>query len=86
LSNSDFELEVATVLAAPKGTPPAVLEKLNAALNEALKDPAVLKSFSNVGATPYPTSLQGAAQELAALQAKMKPLIDSGLLTSQKVD
>jgi len=37
-------------LAAPGGTPRAILEKLNKELNAALSDPAVRQSFENLGA------------------------------------
>jgi tripartite-type tricarboxylate transporter receptor subunit TctC len=86
LSKSDFSLEVATILAAPSDTPIPILRKLNDALGKALTDPEVIRSFTSVGATPYPTSLEATATALTALKAKMKPLIDSGLLTPQKVD
>jgi tripartite-type tricarboxylate transporter receptor subunit TctC len=37
---------------APAGTPPAVLNKLNGALNEALRDPAIRKVLEQNGMTP----------------------------------
>jgi tripartite-type tricarboxylate transporter receptor subunit TctC len=86
LSNSDFSLEVATILVAPRDTPGPILRKLNEALAQALADPDVLRSFKSVGATPYPTSLDDTAKALTALKAKMQPLIDAGALSPQKVD
>ena len=44
-----FEALAWTGMMAPKGTPPAIVEKLNAALNKALKDPAVVAEFSRNG-------------------------------------
>jgi tripartite-type tricarboxylate transporter receptor subunit TctC len=38
-------------MGAPKGTPRPVIEKLNAAVNEALKDPEMLKKLSDLGGT-----------------------------------
>ena len=39
-------------LGAPAGVPKDILERLNAALNEALKDPAVRTGFEDIGAVP----------------------------------
>jgi tripartite-type tricarboxylate transporter receptor subunit TctC len=36
-------------MSAPKGTPPEIIAKLNAAINAALKDPAVLKRIEELG-------------------------------------
>jgi tripartite-type tricarboxylate transporter receptor subunit TctC len=44
-----FELEAWVALFAPKGTPPAVVEKLNAAAKLALESPAVRKSAETAG-------------------------------------
>jgi tripartite-type tricarboxylate transporter receptor subunit TctC len=38
-------------MGAPKGTPRPVIEKLNAAINEAMKDPEMLKKLSDLGGT-----------------------------------
>lgn len=43
-------------LSAPKGTPPEVIAKLNAALNQALADPTVLARLGELGAVPTPGS------------------------------
>ena len=39
---------------APKGTPPAVVQKLSAALKAALKEPDVIKRFNDISTTPVP--------------------------------
>ncbi|HVV63392.1 MAG TPA: tripartite tricarboxylate transporter substrate binding protein [Pseudolabrys sp.] len=39
-------------LVAPKGTPKDVVDKLNATMNEALKDPKILESIKKLGGTP----------------------------------
>jgi tripartite-type tricarboxylate transporter receptor subunit TctC len=46
-----FNFTVWHGLYAPKGTPPAILEKLNAALRAALKDPELIKREEAVGIT-----------------------------------
>lgn len=43
-------------LAAPAGTPAAVLEKLNAAVRQALADPATIDAIEKQGAVPSPMS------------------------------
>lgn len=45
-----FDVSIWHGLFAPKGTPPAVTEKLNAALKVALKDPAFVRSQEGLGA------------------------------------
>ncbi|MGE6915533.1 Bug family tripartite tricarboxylate transporter substrate binding protein [Achromobacter kerstersii] len=45
-------------LYAPKGTPVAVLDKLNAAVNQALQRPDVKKALESRGAIPSPTTRQ----------------------------
>ncbi|WP_241673017.1 tripartite tricarboxylate transporter substrate-binding protein [Lacisediminimonas profundi] len=47
-----FELSVWHGLYAPKGTPRPVIEKVNAALLHALRDPALLQRFKDMGAIP----------------------------------
>ncbi len=47
----DFDVQVWHGLYAPKGTPPAVLEKLNAALRVALKDAELIKREEALGLT-----------------------------------
>lgn len=44
-----FQLSVWHGLFAPKGTPPAVVERLNKAMRSALADPAIMKRFSEMG-------------------------------------
>jgi tripartite-type tricarboxylate transporter receptor subunit TctC len=41
---------------APAGTPEAIVNKLNAAMNVALKQPEVIKRMKDLGATPSGTS------------------------------
>jgi tripartite-type tricarboxylate transporter receptor subunit TctC len=48
---ANFDVQVWHGLYAPKGTPPAVLAKLNAALRAALKDPELIKREEALGLT-----------------------------------
>jgi tripartite-type tricarboxylate transporter receptor subunit TctC len=59
-------------LYAPKGTPKPVLDKLVAALQQALADPAVTQKFNDLGAV----TVSKDRQTPAALQAHLKAEID----------
>ena len=48
----NFSLAVWHGMYAPKGTPKPVLEKLNAALQQALKDPVLVQKFAQLGTEP----------------------------------
>jgi tripartite-type tricarboxylate transporter receptor subunit TctC len=67
-----FEVGIWHGLYAPKGTPKPVLDKLVAALQDTVKDEAVKKRFSDLGATTYPPE----KATPAALQAHLKSEID----------
>jgi tripartite-type tricarboxylate transporter receptor subunit TctC len=45
----DFEVPFWTALYAPKNTPKAVIDKLAAAAQKAMKDPAIVKRLSDIG-------------------------------------
>ena len=67
-----FEVAVWHGVYAPKGTPKAVIDKLTAALQEALKDPALRTRLADLGAEPV--SSERARPE--ALRARLKAEID----------
>jgi tripartite-type tricarboxylate transporter receptor subunit TctC len=68
-----------TALFAPKGTPKPIIDKLNAAVDQAMKDPAVAKRLDELGAdVPAPgaeRSPQALARLVTAEVAKWVPLI-----------
>lgn len=66
------EVGIWHALYAPKGTPKPALDRLVAALQEAVKDPAVQKRFADLGATTMPPE----RATPAALQAHLKAEID----------
>jgi tripartite-type tricarboxylate transporter receptor subunit TctC len=68
----DFEIVVWHGVYAPKGTPKEALDKLNAALRSALKDPDVSARFAELGAQIVPE----AKQTPAALRDWLKAEID----------
>lgn len=53
-----FEVKVWHGIYAPKGTPPAVIQKVNAALREALKDPNTVRRMTELGVDIVPESKQ----------------------------
>ena len=67
-----FEVGIWHGFYAPKGTPKPVIDRLVAALQEALKDPDVKKRFNDLGTDPI--ALDKATP--AALQAHLKAEID----------
>ena len=60
---ADYEVASWNALAAPAKTPPAVIDRLNAAANEALKAPAVADKLLGLGVRPQ----GGTPQQLQAL-------------------
>jgi len=75
-----FEVAVWHGLYAPKGTPKEVVDKLAAALQEALKDPKVVERFADLGTEPVaqdratPAALD---QHLQAELARWQPIIEA---------
>lgn len=63
-----FEIMYWQGLFAPAGTPEAVLKTLNAAVQEAVADPAILKTWAGEGVSPFPKD----QRSLAAAKAMMK--------------
>ena len=68
----NFEVAVWHGLYAPKGTPKAIIDRLNAALKVALKDPTLKQRFADLGTEPVADSQ--ATPE--ALSAHLKAQID----------
>jgi tripartite-type tricarboxylate transporter receptor subunit TctC len=68
-----------TALFAPKGTPKPIIDKLNAAVDQAMKDPAIAKRLDELGADLPPPGDERSPQALAKLVsaevAKWTPLI-----------
>jgi tripartite-type tricarboxylate transporter receptor subunit TctC len=49
-----YESTVFYGMSAPKGTPPEIVESLNKAVNEVLKDPKLVEQFAGLGGSPKP--------------------------------
>lgn len=58
-------------LFAPAGTPDAVVDKLNAALQAVIADPAVVKSWADTGVAPYPKDQRSPAAARALLKSEI---------------
>jgi len=68
----DFEVVVWHGIYAPKGTPREALERVNASLRAALKDPSVASKFADLGAQIVPESKQSPAGLRDWLQAEIE--------------
>ena len=64
-----------TALVAPAGTPPAILERLNAAVVSLLKSPAIVERFASQGSNAYPTTPEQVTQQLREDLAKWATVI-----------
>jgi tripartite-type tricarboxylate transporter receptor subunit TctC len=71
-----YECYTWNVILAPAGTPKPVVDKLNAAANKALTEPAVIDSLIKAGVDPTPGSTpQSTADFVKAELAKWAPII-----------
>jgi tripartite-type tricarboxylate transporter receptor subunit TctC len=71
-----FECYTWNVLLAPAGTPKPIVDKLNAAINKSLADPAVSSALEKAGIDPTPGSTpETAADFVKAELAKWAPII-----------
>jgi tripartite-type tricarboxylate transporter receptor subunit TctC len=65
-----FEIVYWQGLFAPAGTPEAVIKKLNAALQEAASDPAILKTWEAEGVSPFPKDQRSTAAAIAMFKSE----------------
>ena len=70
-----FSVDTWWGLVAPAGTPADVVEKLNKAFTDALKDPATQKRFAALMTEPVPTTPQEFDQFMAAERAKYESVV-----------
>jgi len=70
-------------LLAPKGTPPAVIQRMNAVSNEILSDPAVKKRLAEMGASTLGGTPQQLAQHLADETEKWGRLVRDAKIGAQ---
>jgi tripartite-type tricarboxylate transporter receptor subunit TctC len=70
-------------LLAPKGTAQAVLERMNAATNEVLADPAVKKRLADIGVSTLGGSAKQLADHLAAETDKWAQVVREAKVQAQ---
>ena len=70
-----FEVDTWWGLVAPAGTPPDVIDKLNAAFTAALKSPAIQQRFAQLMAEPVPTTPEQFGQFMARERARYEPVV-----------
>lgn len=66
-----------TALLAPKGTPPSIIAKLNAALNKALQSEPMKGTLARLGAQPRGGTPQQLADHMASETRKWQPIVDA---------
>lgn len=72
---SGLEANTWFALFAPRGTPAAVVTRLNEMTRKALSEPAVLEQFAKAQFTPEPSTPQALAQRVTAESAKWRRII-----------
>jgi len=63
-------------IAVPKGTPADVIDKLNKAVNEALKDPKMIARLAELGGTPMPGTPADFGKVMSDEVAKWKKVVE----------
>ena len=76
-----YEASSLTLLVASRGTPKTVVDKLNAALNEALRKPSVIDRYTALGLRAVPETPQQAADYLRRENEKWSKVISDGKIT-----
>ena len=76
-----FEAVAWYAFVAPAGTPAAVVEKINAGVNEALHDPEIQKRLANLSAEPVGGSPEEAAKYFSDETQRWKNVITSAHVT-----
>jgi tripartite-type tricarboxylate transporter receptor subunit TctC len=77
----DFTSVTWFVLMAPKGTPEAIVAKLNAAVTEILRDPDIKAQFEKLGVQPAPMDIPATAKFIDAERARWGDIIKSADVT-----
>jgi tripartite-type tricarboxylate transporter receptor subunit TctC len=79
----DIELTAWNGIVAPAGTPATVVSRVNAVVNDALKDPAFLKKLEASGAEPYGGTPAAYATFLAGEQVNLTALLKEAGIDKQ---
>jgi tripartite-type tricarboxylate transporter receptor subunit TctC len=71
-----FEASVFYGMSAPKGTPPEIVDILNKAVNEVLKDPKLIERFATLGGVPKPMTPAGYGKLIADETEKWRKVVE----------
>ena len=71
-----YESTVFYGMSAPKGTPPEIIEILNKAVNEVLKDPKLVARFASIGGVPKPMTSAGYGKLIADETEKWREVVE----------
>jgi tripartite-type tricarboxylate transporter receptor subunit TctC len=71
-----FEAMVFYGMSAPKGTPPAIVDILNKAVNDVLKDPKLVERFATIGGVPKPMTPAGYGKLIADETDKWRKVVE----------
>jgi tripartite-type tricarboxylate transporter receptor subunit TctC len=63
-------------MSAPRGTPPGIVAILNSAVNEALKDPALIARLNDLGGSPKPMTPAEYGQLIAGETEKWRKVVE----------
>jgi len=72
-----YDISTWNALLAPKGTPEAVVTRLNAAIVQALKSPELRQRFEKEGATPMTSTPKALSEFIVAEVARWGKVVDS---------
>jgi tripartite-type tricarboxylate transporter receptor subunit TctC len=72
----DYEINTWNALLAPKGTPSVVVERLNAAIAQAMKSPDLIQRFEREGATPVTSTPEQLNSFIATEIVKWGKVVD----------
>lgn len=78
----DYEINTWNALLAPKGTPSVVVERLNAAITQAMKSPDLIQRFEREGATPVTSTPEQLNTFIATEIVKWGKVVDRTPMSS----
>lgn len=78
----DYEINTWNAILAPKGTPSAIVERLNAAIAQAMKSPDLIHRFEREGATPVTSTPEQLNTFIAAEIVKWGKVVDRTPMSS----
>lgn len=80
---AQYQLENWFGLFAPAGTPEAVLQKINTAVTQALKDPELARRLQDQGGEPMPMGLQQFRDFVKAGSAQFQRIVEAAKITAE---